>query len=79
MMMTENKIYNSFLERIKSSVNSNQIDKDYGLDLINETLDKIANGLNALDVLKQSNLELDMALNNYFANESVKERLAKFQ
>lgn len=79
MMTTENKIYNSFLERIKSSVNSNQIDKDYGLDLINETLDKIANGLNALDVLKQSNLELDMALNNYFANESVKESLKKFQ
>lgn len=78
MMMTENKIYNAFLERIKSSVNSNQIDKDYGLDLINETLDKIANGLNALDVLKQSNLELDMALNNYFANESAKERLEKF-
>lgn len=77
-MMTENKIYNAFLERIKSSVNSNQIDKDYGLDLINETLDKIANGLNALDVLKQSNLELDMALNNYFANESAKERLEKF-
>lgn len=76
--MTENKIYNAFLERIKSSVNSNQIDKDYGLDLINETLDKIANGLNALDVLKQSNLELDMALNNYFANESAKERLEKF-
>ena len=77
--MTENKTYNTFLERIKSSVNANQVDKDYGLDLINETLDKIANGLNALDVLKQSNLELDMALNNHFANESVRERLEKFQ
>lgn len=66
-MKDENRLYSDLVARIKDLVTSEKITENHALNLMNDFLDSIADGVKFEEALKTINLHLDMSVNNFLA------------
>jgi len=57
--MDEDKLYSVLIKRIKSLIEENIIEHSFGLEIVQDCLDSIAEGKSGEESIKYANLKLD--------------------
>lgn len=57
--MDENKLYSVLIKRIKSLIEEGRIEHSFGLEIVQDCLDSIAEGKSGEESIKHANLKLD--------------------